>query len=175
MQSQFLILLVGLIATGIFAVLIARLAKQSRVGPIQPEFIDSFSISRYRPMERLLSEADYRFLASQPGYHPSVSRKLRVRRRKVFRAYLAAISRDFERLYATGKQVAVYSEHDRADFIALLVRQKVLFELALMLAYARLALSSAGIGTVNVRGLLEALDQISDQVRHFRPASAPLA
>lgn len=175
MNSQFLILSVGLIATGLFAVLILRLAKRSRAGPVQPDFIDSFSISRYRPMERLLSEADYSFLASQPGYDPSISRKLRARRRKVFRAYLAAISRDFERLYATAKQVAVYSEHDRADFIALLVRQKVLFEFALMLAYTRLALSAAGIGTVNVRGLFEALDQISDQVRNFRPASAPSA
>jgi hypothetical protein len=170
MNAQFVVLSVTLVAGCLFAALFVRLKKRSQAQPAPPEFIGRFSVDRYRPMERLLAEADYRFLASQPGYDPSIAKKLRARRRKAFRAYLGAMSRDFERLYLTAKQIAVYSENDRADFIVLLARQKVLFEFALMMAYAKLALNAAGIGTVNVGGLLEALDQISAQVSHLAPA-----
>ena len=170
MNGQFVVLSVAVVATCLFAVLLARLTKRSRVRPAPPEFIAQFSVDRYRPMERLLAEADYRFLASQPGYDPAIAKKLRARRRKAFRAYLAAMARDFERLYVTAKQIAVYSEHDRADFIVLLARQKVLFEFALMMAYGKLALHAAGLGTVNVGGLLEALDQISAHASHLAPA-----
>ena len=162
MNGQFVVLSVALVATSLFAVLLVRLTKRFRVQPAPPEFIAQCSVDRYRPKDR--------FLASQPGFDPSIARKLRARRRKAFRAYLAAMSRDFERLYVTAKQIAVYSEHDRADFIVLLARQKVLFEFALMMAYGRLALHAAGLGTVNVSGLLEALDQISAHASHLAPA-----
>src|SRR5688500_15536009 len=82
-----------------FAALLRRvLAPPKPVEGDAGAWLDSFSISRYRPMERLLSEDDYEFLAAQPGYEPSIARNLRKQRRRVFRTYLQQVSRDFARL-----------------------------------------------------------------------------
>ena len=40
------------------------------------------SPGKYQPMERLLREDDFRFLASQPGYTPQLGRRLRAERRR---------------------------------------------------------------------------------------------
>ena len=56
----------------------------SRATDYDPEWLEDFSISRYRPMLRLLSEDDYEFLASQAGYKGKIASQLRAERRKVF-------------------------------------------------------------------------------------------
>jgi hypothetical protein len=58
-----------------FLALVRRVAAPSRTAEGDlGTWLDSFSVARYRPMERLLSEADYEFLAAQPGYDPSIAR-----------------------------------------------------------------------------------------------------
>ena len=48
------------------AVLVGRLFHRDRSGDTGIEWLRNFSIEDYRPMERLLRESDYEFLAAQP-------------------------------------------------------------------------------------------------------------
>ena len=59
-----------------FGLLFAALRRSKR--PIKVASAPSHI--RLRPMARLLNEDDFRFLAAQPGYHPEIGRKLRLRR-----------------------------------------------------------------------------------------------
>ena len=85
-----------LIASALF---IWTVASSTRVRGVDPDWLGSFSVATYRPMERLLSEDDIRFLKSQPGYEPNMEKVLRSDRRKIFRTYLRSLGRDFNRLH----------------------------------------------------------------------------
>ena len=67
----------------IFLALLVRMRFSAVQPPPETSWLNGFSLARYRVMERLLSEADYTFLAAQPGYHPSLAKKLRRERRKL--------------------------------------------------------------------------------------------
>src|SRR5438552_11799505 len=56
------------------------------------------SLEKYRPMEPLLQEQDFRFLASQPGFSPQLGRRFRTERRRIFRGYLRHRRKDFGRV-----------------------------------------------------------------------------
>src|SRR5689334_8935997 len=85
--SWLLITSVLAITFGFSCVIMLR-RRQSRAGVPDWNWIEDFSIDRYRPMQRLLCQEDYVFLESQRGYDPSISRTLRKDRRRVFRSYL---------------------------------------------------------------------------------------
>ena len=62
--AAFVCLAVGAVLIFIFR----RLIGGPKSLPVSVDWINDLSVARYRPMERLLSEEDYRFLASQPGF-----------------------------------------------------------------------------------------------------------
>lgn len=149
-----------------FLALVRRVAAPSRTAEGDlGTWLDGFSITRYRPMERLLSEADYEFLAAQPGYDPSIARELRAARRRVFRIYLRQMSTDFSRLHQVARLLVLYAPEDRPELARSLVRQKWLFYHAMANVQWRLFLHSAGLSTVDVSGLIRALDSLNLQVR----------
>src|SRR5271156_1713953 len=82
------------------AFLLRRLIAGPKTLPVSVDWINDLSAVRYRPMERLLSAEDERFLASQPGSSPKMVRRLRSERRRLFRGYLACLSTDFSRVSA---------------------------------------------------------------------------
>lgn len=149
-----------------FSALLRRLTSAARASEEDMGvWLDSFSITRYRPMERLLSEADYEFLAAQPGYDPSIARQLRAERRKVFRVYLNQLSKDFSRLHQVARLLVLYSPEDRPDLARTLMRQKLVFHVAVLNVRWHLLLNAAGMSNVDVKGLLGAVDQLNLQVR----------
>jgi hypothetical protein len=123
------------------------------------------SPGKYRPMERLLGEADFRFLASQPGFSPKLGRRLRTERRQIFRGYLRSLRRDFGAVTAACHLLVVHSAEDRAELASTLMRQQLMFGLGMMAVEGRLLLHAAGIGTVDVHGLVESLETMQTQVR----------
>lgn len=129
------------------------------------QWLEDFSADKYRPMVRLLSEKDFEFLAAQPGFEPGLARKLRSTRRRLFRSYLHSLVRDFNRLHLIARMLVLYSPHDRPDLSALLLRQKLRFIQGVLLVQVRLALHAAGVGTVDVSGLVEALSALRAEVR----------
>jgi len=47
-----------------------RLASRSDNQASTVEWFESFSLDSFAPMERLLDQSDFEFLAQQPGYRP---------------------------------------------------------------------------------------------------------
>jgi hypothetical protein len=115
---------------------------------------------RYRPMLRLLSDADLNFLP--PG--SPLRRTLRTRRRALFRAYLRCLARDYACLLAGVRYAMTQSRVDRPDLAHALLKNRVLFALAICKVEYRLALHAAGIGHVEIAGLVEALETLRGQV-----------
>lgn len=138
-----------------------------------PEWWAGFSLEKYRPMDRLLCSEDYEFLSAQPGFSLAIARKLQAQRRRIFRHYLRCIGRDFDRLYTTTKLLMLHSAHDRPDLAITLLKQRLTFRYAMAMVHCRLALQGLGLGTVDVRGLVNALQAMRDQLRTLRPEWNP--
>ena len=155
-----------------FALLIWRLVSSAKVHGVELDWLRDFSAADYRPMERLLSEDDIRFLKSEPGYEPGMEKALRTARRKIFGSYLRNLGRDFNRLHFALRLVALHSPHDRPDLATALIKQKLLFFAGLAAAHVKLRLNVLGIGTVDVRGLVATLDTMRSELTRFFPAPA---
>jgi hypothetical protein len=123
-------------------------------------------------MERLFSDADYRFLAAQPGYSPEMARRLKVQRRRIFRHYLRCLGRDFQRLHTAARFLLLHSPQDRPDLVLALFRQRLVFRYALMMVNGRLVLQTLGVGTVDVSGLVQALESMGSQFRQLAAVTA---
>src|SRR5574340_299610 len=154
----------------VLAVLFRGMASPKR--PVNTDWVQKFSIERYRPMERLLDERDFVFLASRPGYEPGMKRRLRAARRKAFRAYFRALQRDFGRLYGALNLLLVNAPEDRPELAAAVLKQRAMFQWGVLLVEGRLFLHAFGIGTVDVRGLLGVLDSMRVEVRELSTAGA---
>src|SRR4051812_9892186 len=113
-----------LLITVALGLVIRKMASRTREVDYDPAWLEDFSIAKYRPMLRLLSEDDYEFLASQAGYQGKIASQLRAERRKVFRAYLRNLVRDFYRLHQVAKMMALCSAQDRPDLTTALLKQR---------------------------------------------------
>lgn len=153
------------------AVLVAKLFSSGDVREVDVEWLRGFTTEQYRPMERLLSQDDIEFLRSQPGYAPEVERAFRKERRIVFRAYLRLLARDFDRFHLALRTLLRDAAEDHPDLAKALVQQKAMFIAGLWLAQVRLSLHALGVGSVDVRGLVSALDTMHRQLRGLLPVS----
>jgi hypothetical protein len=126
-----------------------------------------FSLSRYQPMEYLLSEEDFAFLASQPGYEPEIGARWKRERRRIFRLYLDELKRDFQRLHAEARVMAANADAGSSELVGILMRQQITFWRTMAGLELRLALRTAGIGNVNVRPLIELLEAMRMDLARF--------
>jgi hypothetical protein len=134
---------------------------------------EEFSFSRYEPMNRLLREEDLIFLAAQPGYRPEIGKNFRRERRRVFRLYLNELAGDFRRLHAQARGMVAESEEQHAELVGLLMRQQLRFWRSMMAIELRLVMHHAGIGEVDVRGLVDAFESMRvDLIRVSRLQTA---
>jgi hypothetical protein len=163
-----IVLFIGALLAGVvLAVLgtLLRMVLSRQSGEFSLDQCLEFRMDRYRPMERLLDESDFEFLASQPGYTPSLGRRLRSERRKIFRSYLRCMKKDFDRICLAFNLVMVHSAQDRSELAGMLMKQRVRFALSMLAVQGRLVLHTIGIGTVDVRGVVAPLEAIQFQVR----------
>jgi len=123
---------------------------------------------RYRPMLRLLSDADLKF-----GANDAVSLKaLRSERRRILRGYLACLSKDYASLLAAVRNVMAQSGVDRPDLARALAKNRMLFALAMCKIEFRLAMHWAGAENVEISGLVGAFDALREQVAGFSAVPA---
>jgi hypothetical protein len=157
----------------ILGLLVRSLAKLSSSDRNQqqwsPVWFAEFSASAYRPLTRLLSEDDFRFLSRQAGYTAELGKKLRRERRLVFRAYLRNLIRDFNRLYKGAAILVVHSEVDRPELASSLLRIRANFYYALCMVQFRLALHAAGVEMMDVTPILQSLEFLQVQVTSLQP------
>ncbi len=157
------------ILLGSWTLLLLRRHGASDQAEVDPDWVENFSVRKYGPMARLLRDDDVVFLKSQPGYHPSLCKTLRRERRRVFRSYLNALCRDFDRLYRSAKHSILYSDSDASALLNVLLRQRLLFYFAIGVVELRLTMHALGLGTVDVQGLVSAVEQMGEAVRMLRP------
>lgn len=158
---------------GIFAYVFALLSRRGHPSPLDPQWLAEFSSARYRPMERLLAAEDSAFLAAQPGFTRAMRRRFLAERRRIFRIYLRNVARDFERLHRAARVLMLCAPDDRPDYAAALVRERLAFERTMVLVRLRLLVNWMSGATVEVHGLVGALETMNAQVRSL--AAAPVA
>ena len=120
-------------------------------------------------MLRLLAEDDFRFVSTNPG----LEKTLRAERRRLFRGYLRCLTRDYGSLLGGLRHAMVQSGFDRPDLARALVQYRFSFAMELCTAEIRLALHAAGIGKVDISGLVDALDALRTQAGSFQSIPAP--
>jgi len=143
--------------------------------PVSVDWINDLSSAQYRPMERLLSDEDYRFLASQPGSDRKMLRRMRSQRRHLFRGYLACLSRDFSLVGAALRLMMMHSSQDRPDLAGILYKQQALFAIGMLRVQGHLVLHACGLGTVDVSGLVRAMEHMRVELRQMIPAESASA
>jgi len=124
-------------------------------------------VGRYRPMLRLLSDADLDFAAA----NPALRGRIRAQRREIFRGYLRCLAKEYAGLLSGLRRIMVESGADRPDLAKALAKNRVMFTLALCRVEVHLGLHALGIGTVDVSGLVEALDALRGAVSVMTPAA----
>jgi hypothetical protein len=120
--------------------------------------------ARYRPMYRLLDESDCGFVsAGFPG--SSTLRRFRAERRSLFRVYLRNLGADHGRIVGAIRDLLVQSQMDRPDLAKALYRCQFMFALAMISVEFKLQLHALGIGTVDVRALVAAVEGLQLQLQ----------
>ena len=157
------------------AFLLRRLIAGPKTLPVSVDWINDLSAIRYRPMERLLSAEDERFLASQPGCNRKMVRRMRSERRRLFRGYLACLSTDFSRVGVALRLIMTHAAQDRPDLAGILYKQQALFAIGILNVHWRLALHALGLGTVDVSGLVRAMEFMRLELRQMIPAESAAA
>jgi hypothetical protein len=156
----------------LFVVLFRRLAARFDPQACNAEWLESFSLQSYAPMQRLLEPDDFRFLESQPGYRPEIGKELRAERRKMVAGYLRLLTRDFNQLLGIAKLMLVYSTQDRPEFAKDLWRQQIAFYFAVCALRCRLALYPLGWTGTGVRKLVNSLGSLRQQIQGLAPQQA---
>ncbi len=161
-----LVLLASLLAASTLSSL-RRLFRTGRVEDITPEWLETFSVSFYRPMGDILDVEDFAFLSSQPGFDPALYRKFRRDRLEIFRQYLNRMISDFNRLHLTARLLLAHAPEDQSDVMLRLIRLRVLFTISVLRVEFRYALCRAGLHAVSVTSLITRLEEMSRQVAYI--------
>jgi hypothetical protein len=167
-MSMNIVLAIGLLTlvpAGLALLFLCRAILSRQKSTASLDELSALSPGNYRPMERLLRQEDFEFLEKQPGYTPRLGRRFRTERRKLFRGYLRNLKKDFGRVTAACHELLIHSDTDRGDLGSALMRQRLTFTFAMMAVEGRLLLHAAGVGTVEVSGLVESLETMQEQIR----------
>jgi len=164
-----------LLVVGAFVFVFSKLGSRRRTLPVTGDWIGELSMARYRPMERLLDEADTRFLEASPGGGRKLARRLQAERRRLFRGYLHCLRRDFSRICMAIQILALASHQDRPDLVTILIKQKALFAIGLISVEYRLAMHTLGVGSVDVHGLIDSLEYMRLELLQLVQATVPAA
>ena len=102
---------------------------------------------------------------SSIGFSARLGRRFRSERRRVFRAYLRSLSMDFGRVSKACQILVIHAAEDRDDLAKGIIRARLLFAWGILAVEGRLLLHAAGVGTVDVRGLVESLETMQAQIQ----------
>jgi hypothetical protein len=175
MQATLIVILFAVVAFGIALLgpVVFRLFQPCSFNEIPREWLEEFNPSTYYPMQRLLSDEDFRFLARQPGFDLSLYRKLKRERLLIFRQYLRRLIVDFNRLYTATRTLISHQEEDHSDLAVKLVKLRVRFMFAVLSAECSYVLCCMGFKTIVATAMLARLEDMSTEfLRVARPQTA---
>ena len=159
----------------IVLLLVAAVALMTRYSPKAEDpgvfygsdvsFLDSFSLGAYRPMLRLASQMDRKFLTSAHG--ETLAGCYRKIQRQLLREYLHDASKDFNRLYAIATAKAVHAVSDPGDLSMALFEQQMTFILLVWGIEARLLMDGFLPFAVDLKPLIVHLEGLARQTRQL--------
>jgi len=126
-------------------------------------FVESFSLATYKPMLRLASQMDRRFVAA--AHSESLGACYRKIQRGLLREYLRDASKDFNRLYAIATAKAVRATTDSGDLSMVLFEQQMSFVLLVWSIEAKLLLDGILPFAADLGPLIEYLEGLAQQAR----------
>jgi hypothetical protein len=175
MDALYAVLAVVAILGVTFAILFRQMASRFNASVPVEEWLMNFSADSYAPMERLLDERDFIFLAEQPGYDRRIARQLRSERKEVFKGYLRRLVCDFNQLLRIAKFMIVYGSSDQGEFAKSLWRQQLTFYCAVYILRCRLAMYPLITGAWDVGRLIGAVQVMRSELRHLAPPVQQIA
>ncbi len=128
-------------------------------------FLDSFSLRQYRPMLRLASQMDRRFL--RDAHSENLAACYRSIQRDLLREYLRNASKDFNRLYAIATAQSVRATGDPDDLSMTLLEQQMTFILLVWGIEARLLVDAILPFSFDLKPLIEHLEGLAQQTRQM--------
>jgi hypothetical protein len=165
-------MIIGLL---IVVLLVAAVALMTRYSPkadapgvcygSDVSFLDSFSLGAYRPMLRLASQMDRKFLSSVHG--ETLAGCYRKIQRQLLREYLRDASKDFNRLYAIATAKSVQAVSDPGDLSMALFEQQMTFILLVWGIEARLLFDGLLPFAVDLKPLIMHLEALARQTREL--------
>jgi hypothetical protein len=126
-------------------------------------FLDNFSLGAYRPMLRLASQMDRKFLSSAHG--ETLAGCYRKIQRNLLREYLREASKDFNRLYAIATAKTVQAVSDPDGLSMALFEQQMTFILLVWGIEARLLLDGLLPFAVDLKPLVAQIEGLAQQTR----------
>jgi hypothetical protein len=165
--AVFILLTIG------FTLVFARLISRDRIDVLADDLESILSPTRYRPMERLLAEADQKLLEAAGDLR--LQRKFRRMRVKICRGYMQQLSDDFTRICKAIKVLLVTSKQDRPELAGSLMKEQFIFIFAMMAVEMKLLFYSAGVSTVDVSAVTQSLDTVRAQLQLLVAAAEPSA
>jgi hypothetical protein len=128
-------------------------------------FLETFSLSSYKPMLRLASQLDRKFLHNAHGQR--LAECYRGIQRDLLREYLREASKDFNRLYAIATAKAVLATSDPGDLSMALFEQQMTFILSVWGIEARLLLDRYLPFGCDLTPLIANLEGLAQQTRRL--------
>ena len=154
--------------------LLRRFAPGNQELPVTTEWLGELSAERYRPMSRLLDDADFQFLQKQNGFTPAVAKNLRRQRAEIFRGYLCMLEADFQKICATLRLVLAHSECDRPDLAAHLLQYQIRFAAGIVGARCRLLLFRVGVNAVDAADLVKLFESMRIELTAMVPSASAI-
>lgn len=154
---------------------LVRLLRSCPDSELTAEWYESFDVSSYSPMQGLLASDDFQFLCRQPGFDPSLFRKLRRDRLRIFRQYLNRLVIDFNRLHKLARLVVSQSSEDQSAVFAKLMRLRINFWAAMVRVEVSYVICRFGARPIGVSELLQQLEAMSLQIVALPSAKSLLA
>ena len=121
----------------------ASIARESR------EWIAAMPVERYRPMLRLLTDQDLRFLRTQPGATRALVSRLRIQRYRTFQGYLRNLRADFQRASSVLWFLVARRGSPAPGLWGLLIRNRLMFAARAWQIRCRLPLYRCGLASVD--------------------------
>ena len=140
-----------------------------------PESFVCRSGEYYLPMQRLLADDDFQFLAERRGVPGRAIAKLRMERRRLFRGFLASLCVDFGFVTSQIRCLMVSSTVSRDDLFLALLKAQLLFAALVFAIECRLFLHACGFSglTISARNLTEGLAGIRQVLANLALETQP--
>jgi len=126
-------------------------------------FLENFSLLQYRPMLRLASQMDRKFLVSAHG--EPLAKCYRKIQRNLLREYLRDASQDFNRLYAIAAAKCPRADSDPDDLSLGLFEQQMSFILLVWGIEARLLMDEYLPFAFDLKPVIDQLEALVGQTR----------